>query len=465
MSWGDTLAGAYNAATDTAKQAAGTMMSSVANAAAAVRDKAVAAAQASAAGARTAADAVVSAAVATRDAAAEAARMGGNVVGFGARAVVDGAGKTVRLATDLAADTVTAPFKAARNLFAPVASPAKTAVEPCPKSWPGKKARLEKRQQMIRDGKRSHDPDVRASADRFAQNNEAVELARLSADSYVQSPLKSPPPDPPVGWSVASKSDLRAMGLDPDLMDEARAVLYQTPKDWPGGQKTVLAFRGTDDLEDGIVDHDQAMALETKQYKAAMLLGTEVSERLGSDVLVTGHSLGGGKAQAAGATGGLGGMMFNAAGLNPDTVNGKLPDPSQFTQYRTTGDPLTGAQNSPAIQAAIVGIVGPASSAFGGGMKVGDALVKIFGGSGLSPEAADYADKAFKVLPRSLRNIAQSGNAMPPAIGAIHEVQTLNDAGEVVSPANLLGQHSMGSVVNGIEQEKSEDMAALEGAD
>lgn len=436
MSWGDALAGAYHAATDTAKQAAGTMMSSAANAAAAVRDAAV-----------------------------EATRVAGNVVGFGARAAVDAAGKTVRLATDVAVDTVTAPFKAARNLFAPVATPVKTAVEPCPKSWPGKKARLEKRQQMIRDGKRSHDPGVRASAERFAQNNEAVELAQLSADSYLQSPRKSPPVDPPVGWSVVSDPDLLAMGLKPEVMNEARAVLYQTPKDWPGGQKTVLAFRGTDDLEDGIVDHDQAMALETKQYKAAMLLGTEVSERLGSGVLVTGHSLGGGKAQAAGATGGLGGMMFNAAGLNPETVNGKMPDPSQFSQYRTTGDPLTGAQNSPAIQAALVGIVGPASSAFGGGMKAGDALVKLFGGSGLSPEAAGYADKAFKVLPRSLRNIAQSGNAMPPAVGAIHQVQALNDAGEVVSPANLLGQHSMVSVVNGIEQQKSEDMSALEGAD
>ena len=207
------------------------------------------------------------------------------------------------------------------------------------------------------------------------------------------------------------------------------------------------------------------MALETKQYQAAMLLGTEVSERLGKGVLVTGHSLGGGKAQAAGAVGGLGGRMFNAAGLNPETVNDKMPDPSQFTQYRTTGDPLTGTQNSPTIQAAIVGIVDPLSSAFGGGMKAGDALVKTFGGSGLPPGVADYADKAFKVLPRSVRNIAQSGNAMPPAIGAIHEVQTINDAGDVVSPANLLGQHSIVSVIHGIEKEKSADMAVLEGAD
>jgi len=258
---------------------------------------------------------------------------------------------------------------------------------------------------MIRDGQRSPDPAVRAAADRFQQNNEAVELARLSNDSYAQYPPKDPPSAPPVGWSKMSDADLRARHLDPDLMNQARAVMYQTPDDWPGGAKTVLAFRGTADLEDGIVGHDQAMALETKQYQAAVLLGNDVSERLGESVLVTGHSLGGGKAQAA--------------------------------------------------------IVGPLAGAFGGGMKVGDAIGKAFGGSGLSPEAADYADKAFKALPRSMRNVMRNGDVMPPAVGPIHQVETINNAGDVVSPANLAGQHSIVSAVNGIEKEKTEDMAVL----
>lgn len=479
MSWGDALVSAYNAATDAARQAGASMMSSAASAANAVSRAADAAAAAAARTAQAAAQAatraavatrdaavaaatatsraVTSAATATRDAAVQGARMAGNAATFGGRAVVDAAGITGGAATGVA----TAPYRAARNLLAPAATPAQTLVEPCPDTWAGKKARLEKRRQMIRDGQRSSDPAVRTAADRFQQNNEAVELARLSNDAYAQIPPKDPPSAPPVGWSMMSADELHAHRIDPEMMNQARAVMYQTPDDWPGGKQTVLAFRGTADLEDGIVDHDQAMALETKQYQAAVLLGNDVSERMGEGVLVTGHSLGGGKAQAAGAAGGLKGTMFNAAGLHPDTVNGKMPQPDQFTQYRTTGDPLTGTQNSPAAQAAIVGIVGPLAGAFGGGMKAGDAIGKFFGGSGLSPDVADHADKAFKALPRSLRNVLQNGDVMPPAIGPIHQVETINAAGEVVSRANLAGQHSIVSAINGIEKEKTEDMAVL----
>ncbi len=454
MGWGDALSNAFSAATDAAKQAGASMMLSAASAADAAAAAAARAAQATA-------QAATRAAVASRDAAVSAAHMAGNAASFGGRAVVDAAGITTRAVTGAATNVITAPYRAARNLLAPAATPAQTLVEPCPDAWAGKKARLEKRQQMIRDGQRSPDPEVRAAADRFQQNNQAVELARLSNDCYAQYPPKDPPTAPPVGWSIVGNDALEARGVSPDQMDKARAVMYETPDDWPGGKQTVLAFRGTAELEDGIVDHDQAMALETRQYRAATGLGQDVRKGFGENVLVTGHSLGGGKAQAAGATGGLHGMMFNSAGLHPDTVNGRMPSPDQFTQYRTTGDPLTGAQNSPAVQAAIVGIVGPLAGALGGGMKIGDEIGKAFGGSGLSPDVADYADKAFKALPRSMRNVLQNGDVMPPAIGPIHQVETINDAGEVVSRANLTGQHSILSAINGIEKEKTEDMAVL----
>ncbi len=475
MSWGDALGSAYNAATDVARQAGASMMSSAASAANAVSRAADAAAAATARTAQAAAQAATRAAVATRDAAVAAAtatsravtsaaaathdaavrgaRMAGNAASFGGRAVVDAAGITGRAATGVA----TAPYRAARNLMAPASTPAQTLVEPCPDTWAGKKARLEKRQQMIRDGQRSPDPDVRAAADRFQQNNQAVELARLSKHTYPEDPPVGPPP----GWSAMSADQLRSHHIDPQTMDQARAVMYETPDDWPGGKRTVLAFRGTFDLEDGIVDHDQAMAVDTKQYQAAVLLGNDVSERMGEGVLVTGHSLGGGKAQAAGAAGGLKGIMFNSAGLHPDTVNGKMPGADQFTQYRTPGDPLTGTQNSPAVQAAIIGIVGPLAGTFAGGVKAGDAISKFFGGSGLSPDMADYADKAFKALPRSLRNVLQNGDVMPPAIGPIHEVDAVSEAGNVISRLNVMAQHSIKSAINGIEKEKTEDMAVL----
>ena len=84
------------------------------------------------------------------------------------------------------------------------------------------------------------------------------------------------------------------------------------------------------------MDHDQAMALETEQYKAAAAVGVEVAESFGSEVEVTGHSLGGGKAQAAGTVGGLRGMMFNSAGLNRQRSMGEYRHPISFSN---TGRP------------------------------------------------------------------------------------------------------------------------------
>ena len=138
-----------------------------------------------------------------------------------------------------------------------------------------------------------------------------------------------------------------------------------------------------------------------------------------------------------------------------------MPSPTQFTQYRTTADPLTGIQNSPALQAALVAVAGTIGSTVGGAMKAGDAVSKFFGGSGLSPEAAGYADKALKALPRSLANIAKTGAALPPAVGPVHNVPAIDDQGNEVSRARPDLQHSIHSVVNGIEREKTEDMDVL----
>ena len=87
--------------------------------------------------------------------------------------------------------------------------------------------------------------------------------------------------------------------------------------------------------------------------KAARELGQQLKDYL-PDAEVTGHSLGGGKAQAAGVVGGLKGSMFNAAGLHPKSVRLTPAElerhAGRFQQYRAEGadggDPLTGLQNS-----------------------------------------------------------------------------------------------------------------------
>ncbi|MBX3667334.1 MAG: hypothetical protein KF778_02945 [Rhodocyclaceae bacterium] len=442
--FGAGIAALYDAASDAAKAAATKMMSSAAEAAKAVRDAAVTGAQA------------------TSRAAAATGRGVANVAGFAARAAGEAANTAGRLAGSALASNplVGLPYQAARQVFSPASPPQKAVVEPCPNTWEGKKKRLEQRQGLIANGRNSDRPELRKAADRLARNNEAVELAKLSSDSYDMYPPQ-PGHEPPVGWTKMGDAELVDAGIDPSLLKDSRAVVYKTAPDWPGGQKTVLAFRGTADLEDGLVDHDQAMGLPTRQYEAAVALGTQVSESLGPDVLVTGHSLGGGKAQAAGAVGGLKGTMFNSAGLNPASVGGAMPDAGQFQQYRTPYDPLTGTQNSPLLQTAVATLAGVVATPLGAGMKAGDAIARFFGAEGMPPDMADYADKAAKSFPRGMRNLIKDGNVMPPAVGKVIEVPAISPDGKPVPGANPLGQHSIDSVVNGIEQQKTEDISTL----
>ncbi|CAN5317394.1 hypothetical protein BH11PSE10_BH11PSE10_13460 [soil metagenome] len=475
MGWGDAFAKAYQAASDVARMASDEALSSARAASAAVGRAAQATAQAASRAAAATKQALGKALAATEDFAEQtlsSAKAGalatahgaGNLADFGGRATVDAAHILTKTAL---LNPASAPYKAARALFSPTKKPTQTAVVACPNTVEAKRERLEQRNQLIKGGSDSPNPAARAAADRLNENNQAVELARLSDNSYAQYPNNDfeypngTQPPAPLGWDVVSRQELETRHVNIQALEDARAVVYRTPDDWPGGPKTVVAFRGTADLADGIVDHDQAMAVATTQYKAAMLVGDQMSVAYGPDLLVTGHSLGGGKAQAAGAAGGLKGTMFNAAGLNPDTVGSMMPDADLFTQYRSSGDPLTGAQNSPATQTAIGAVAAVVATPLGLGMKIGDAAARALGGAGLSPEMADYADKALKALPRGIKNIVEHGNLLPPAIGAIHEVPAIDDAGVEVSRLNLPGQHSMGNVINGIEQQKSNDVATL----
>jgi len=99
------------------------------------------------------------------------------------------------------------------------------------------------------------------------------------------------------------------------------AALY---KDYIAGpEQYILVFAGTNDVPDIIVDAYQAFGEVTGQYNYAMEIGFRLSEiqRLSNDnLMVTGHSLGGGLASAASIVGNLPAITFNAAGLHPLTL-------------------------------------------------------------------------------------------------------------------------------------------------
>lgn len=440
MTWGTVVGQAYNTAAGTMRDTAMATFTSISNAAAAVKSSMIATMQAT-----------------------------GNVAGFAGRATGEVAMATARggvMLGDSALERV--PFVgqgyvAVKKMASRSKTPRKTVVEPCPNTLEGKRKRLEKRKALIDLGNSPRaTPEQRAAAQRLARNNEAVELARLSEDTYRQ--YGKPPEDhPPLGWTAMSPAEVAASGIDPKLLDRSKAVLYQTPTDWPGGQKTVLAFRGTvpSDADDLRTNFDQALGKETVQYEAAKQLGRDVAERFGQGALVTGHSLGGGKAQAAGATGGLYGMMFNAAGLNPRTVNGILPSDSQFLQFRAPGDPLTGMQNSAAAQAG-AGVVAAAAAPFGAGATAGNFLAQKLGMPFLSQGTADVAAKMATALPYAAGNLINHGNLLPAAVGNVIEAPSLDGNGKPIAPTAMLEQHSVGNLINGIEREKSEDVFTLQ---
>src|SRR3546814_2258293 len=97
------------------------------------------------------------------------------------------------------------------------------------------------------------------------------------------------------------------------------------------------------------------MGFETGQYSDAIALAQRADQVFGEgNVVVTGHSLGGGLASAAALATGASGVTFNAAGLsnetleslgfNPNAVRDSVSDSGQLRRYIVNGDPLNAAQ-------------------------------------------------------------------------------------------------------------------------
>ncbi|HAH05106.1 MAG TPA: hypothetical protein DCM05_01050 [Elusimicrobia bacterium] len=112
--------------------------------------------------------------------------------------------------------------------------------------------------------------------------------------------------------------------------------------------RVVVAFRGTDELRDWLRADIPQPILLPKQYRQGLAFADEMKERHG-DVVLTGHSLGGGIAQYAAMRLGLEAHTFNPAGLGLDALlrmglcasaGTCQPNPSRITNVIVTGEPL-----------------------------------------------------------------------------------------------------------------------------
>jgi hypothetical protein len=152
-----------------------------------------------------------------------------------------------------------------------------------------------------------------------AQASAYLGAARLSMDVYND---EGAPP----GFARVGKADLARLGLDSAEFDHKRsgtgAALY---RDETSGAFT-LAFRGSEssDLQDIRTDWLQSNALQAlgtvpPSYQHAAKLTSAVTQALGGEVHLVGHSLGGGLANYAAVKNNLDFTVFNAAGLSRPT--------------------------------------------------------------------------------------------------------------------------------------------------
>ncbi|MCG6662414.1 type VI secretion system tip protein VgrG [Halomonas kenyensis] len=268
-----------------------------------------------------------------------------------------------------------------------------------------------------------------ATTERFARNNVAVEHARLAQHVY------DPSQPVPVGWEDSSLDAelLEDLGLTPsDLYPEEssfRGGLYFPDPDVFGNAfKSAISFRGTDftnreDIRNNIA---QGLNLPSDYYERAVKIGESLAAS-GSNIHLTGHSLGGGLVSAASRASGLPATTLNSAGLHPNTVErygGTLhqPRPENIQAFRVAGEILTLLQErrlSSTLAAAGVG------AALGGGTGA-------------------LAGAAGSTLLATL---------MPDAVGTPHRLP-----GRGINPVE---RHSMVQVIEGLEAQKSMDQVIL----
>ncbi|MGS2724772.1 RHS repeat-associated core domain-containing protein [Porticoccus sp. GXU_MW_L64] len=170
------------------------------------------------------------------------------------------------------------------------------------------------------------------SSEYSVKSQEAKRAARAAACAYDGGDCS--------GFRVLNpKADL---GIDAVVDDPASGFQAKILED---DQGTIISFRGTDEGKDWGTNIPQGVGRETKQYELAIKLATDVKSVVDGNLLLTGHSLGGGLASAASIVTNTRAITFNAAGLHAKTVARYGANISVGTQlidaYYTSGDILS----------------------------------------------------------------------------------------------------------------------------
>ncbi len=232
--------------------------------------------------------------------------------------------------------------------------------------------------------------DLRAAgrtteADQLSVNYHGLQMAGLSQDAYRAAAggvdATGNRVEPPPGWTRASEHPEQLQALAPGLSREQinemlrpegsgfRAEIYlPDPTILGPDARPVFAVKGSTGpivdpaapggmresaAEDYLANNvPQGLGLRADYYDRAMDAARLLQRQPGLDFEITGHSLGGGIASAAGAVTGVQTTTFNAAGLHPNTTaryveenGGAVHDlRATITAFQVNGDILTDSQ-------------------------------------------------------------------------------------------------------------------------
>ncbi|KRG39702.1 phospholipase [Stenotrophomonas pictorum JCM 9942] len=140
----------------------------------------------------------------------------------------------------------------------------------------------------------------------------------------------------PPGWTRISEQELRSKNIGTSLLHNDRSGFDAGFYRGPDGQ-VVLAFCGTDQGKDWPQNLGQGVGFQTRQYKNAIELTERALAAYGENLLLTGHSLGGGLAAAAGVINNTPTVTYNSAGVHSNTFERVRLDPIAAREYAADG--------------------------------------------------------------------------------------------------------------------------------
>ncbi|PPT25202.1 XVIPCD domain-containing protein [Xanthomonas arboricola] len=139
----------------------------------------------------------------------------------------------------------------------------------------------------------------------------------------------------PNGWTRMDDSTLQRAGIDPGLLHDAKsgfdAAFYRNEQ----GQ-VALGFCGTDEGKDWKHNLGQGLGFDDAQYASAIQLGSQAKQAFGDQVVISGHSLGGGLAAASAMVNDIPAVTYNAAGVNDRTLERQGLDASAAKDYASS---------------------------------------------------------------------------------------------------------------------------------